>query len=302
MTGKAKGRKGDDADGVAQPTGIPATVADRTHEKLAELSPSELKVGRALLASYPVAGLETVAELAKRALVSAPTVLRFAARIGFESYPAMQEALIREVHAQMGSPLRQLADADRGTSQDRPIGEAEQHYQQVLANSFAALPHTEFTRATELLADPRLRIHLLGGRFSGVLADYLAAHLVLIRKAVRTVPAGELTRATTLLDLGARDVLVLFDYRRYDNATVEFARQAADQGARIVLFTDPWLSPAAHIAEIVLPSRVEAPSPFDSLVPAMAVLETLVAAVTSRLGQGAHDRLSAVEELYEPDA
>jgi DNA-binding MurR/RpiR family transcriptional regulator len=224
-------------------------------------------------------------------------VLRFTAQLGFSSYRTFQEALIREVHEEMGSPLRQIAAAE--DSPEKPAGTSSpaQHYAEVLASSFDALPETELARATAVLSDPRMRLHLLGGRFSQVLADYLTFHLVLVRSSVRGVPTAELERTTMLLELGQRDVLVLFDYRRYDQDLLVFARDAAARGAHIVLFTDPWMSPIAAVADIVLPARVEAPSPFDSLVPAMAVVESVVAAVTERLGEAARSRLSAIESL-----
>jgi DNA-binding MurR/RpiR family transcriptional regulator len=62
------------------------------------------------------------------------------------------------------------------------------------------------------------------------------------------------------------------------------------------------MSPAADVAEVVLPARVEAPSPFDSLVPAMAVVETLVAAVTEQTGVDARRRLAGYEQLSTPGA
>jgi DNA-binding MurR/RpiR family transcriptional regulator len=77
--------------------GMPTpSVAERTRELLGSLSPGERKVARALLAAYPVAGLEAVADLAERAKVSAPTVLRFAGRLGYTSPPlpsSLAEAL-----------------------------------------------------------------------------------------------------------------------------------------------------------------------------------------------------------------
>jgi DNA-binding MurR/RpiR family transcriptional regulator len=44
---------------------------------------------------------------------------------------------------------------------------------------------------------------------------------------------------------------------------------------------------------------VEAPSPFDSLVPALAIVEALVAAVTDRLGDEGRRRLELVESSRE---
>ena len=73
----------------------------------------------------------------------------------------------------------------------------------------------------------------------------------------------------------------------------------------MLLLTDPGLSPIAEHADVVLPTRVDAPSPFDSLLPAFGLVETLVAAVTLRLGEkGRHrvERLEGLREVLDPDA
>ena len=65
-----------------------------------------------------------------------------------------------------------------------------------------------------------------------------------------------------------------------------------------MLFTDPWLSPVAEFADVVLPARVEAPSPFDSIAAPLALVDTLVAAVHARLGPAADERMRAAEEEW----
>ena len=64
--------------------------------------------------------------------------------------------------------------------------------------------------------------------------------------------------------------------------------------------TDNWMSPVAQVAKVVLPARVDSASPFDSLVAAMAVTESLIAAVAEKLGNAGEERLRAMEET--PDA
>jgi DNA-binding MurR/RpiR family transcriptional regulator len=81
---------------------------------MASLTPSERKVARALLAAYPVAGLETVAELARRAQVSGPTVIRFAAKLGYERYPDFQQALKNELLARESTPAAQISSRSLG--------------------------------------------------------------------------------------------------------------------------------------------------------------------------------------------
>jgi DNA-binding MurR/RpiR family transcriptional regulator len=275
------------------------SVAALTRESLAALTVGERKVARALLANYPVAGLETVAQLASRARVSPPTVIRFVARLGFGGYPAFQRALMREVNESIGSPLKQYAQKREAQAGREFLPYAASAYVEVLDVTFAELPEAEFRRAVDIVCDPRRVVHVLGGRFSHVLAEYLTSHLHLLRAGVADVPADELGRLALIADAGKADLLIVFDYRRYDTLNVRFAKLMAERGAAIVLLTDRWLSPIADVADVVLPAGVEAPSPFDSLVPALAIVEALVAAVTDRLGDEGRRRLELVESSRE---
>ncbi len=82
-----------------------ARIGELVRQRQADLSPAERKLARVLLASYPIAGLESVARFAERAGVSAPTVTRFITKLGFRGYPEFQEQLRQEVQARLSSPL-----------------------------------------------------------------------------------------------------------------------------------------------------------------------------------------------------
>ena len=113
----------------------------------------------------------------------------------------------------------------------------------------------------ELLCRSACARHLLlGGRFTDALARYFAAHLGLVRPGVRHVPSGAGVWRDRLLDISRRDVLIVFDIRRYQDDVITFARSATSRGAAIVLVTDQWLSPLSRQAAHVLPCRVAAPS------------------------------------------
>ena len=140
-------------------------------------------------------------------------------------------------------------------------------------------------------------MHLLGGRFTDALARYLAAHLSLVRPDVRHVPSGIGVWRDRLLDIRRRDVLIVFDIRRYQDDVVAFARDAAARGAEIVLVTDQWISPLSRQAKHVLACRVAAPSRWDSSVALLAVVEALTAAATERLGEFARKRIEELERL-----
>jgi DNA-binding MurR/RpiR family transcriptional regulator len=203
------------------------TVAERLRLRIGELTPAERKVARTLMADYPVAGLDPIARLSAASGVSAPTVVRLVSKLAFGSYADFQQSLKSEVSARLSSPLEMHAGREAAP------GDALRRTELLLCggirSSFARLPPAEFDRAVRLLAEPRHGITLIGGRFSSMLAGYLAAHLRILRPRVQMISAAGADRMSSVLDAGRRDVLVAFDYRRYQHDTVRLAATAKEQ-------------------------------------------------------------------------
>ena len=272
------------------------TVAERLRLRLGELTHAERKVARALMADYPVGGLDPVAKLAAAAGVSAPTVVRLVAKLGFDGYAEFQQSLKSEVSVRLSSPLQMHAERPE-TDREGALPRAERLLCDGIRSSFARLPPGEFEQAARLLGDPRRSVTLIGGRFSTMLAEYLAAHLRILRSRVQVLPAAGPDRVSSMLDVGRRDVLVAFDYRRYQHDTVRLAMTAKDQGATLVAFTDPYLSPLAARADVILTSSVASPSPFDALTPALALVEAMITALVDRLGDAPRSRMARYDAL-----
>ena len=272
------------------------TVAERLRLRLGELTHAERKVARALMADYPVGGLDPVAKLAAAAGVSAPTVVRLVAKLGFDGYAEFQQSLKSEVSVRLSSPLQMHAERPE-TDREGALPRAERLLCDGIRSSFARLPPGEFEQAVRLLADPRRSVTLIGGRFSTMLAEYLAAHLRILRSRVQVLSAAGPDRVSSMLDVGRRDVLVAFDYRRYQHDTVRLAMTAKDQGATLVAFTDPYLSPLAARADVILTSSVASPSPFDALTPAVALVEAMITALVDLLGDAPRSRMARYDAL-----
>jgi len=256
------------------------------------MTPAEARVVAALLADYPVAGLGTVARLARRAGVSGPTVVRLVAKLGFGGFAAFQEALLAEVEDRLRSPLMMLEARGGGTA-----GAYLHSLEAALGETRRREATQPYAQAAALIMDRRLRVSLHGGRFSRFLAGILHTHLVQLRPGVQHLDGPDAAVLDALVDLGKRDLLVLFDYRRYQADVVALAGQAAAQGARIILFTDPWGSPVARHAQLVFAAPVEVASPYDSMVPALAQIEALMACLVERRDEAIRERVRRIEEL-----
>ncbi len=273
-------------------------VVELVRQRLESLSPAERRLARVLLASYPIAGLESVARFAERAGVSPPTVTRFIAKLGFRGYPEFQENLRHEVQARLSSPLERYREEPKRESAVRSALDVAA---QNLKATTELLSDRDVVETVELLADVRRRVLVLGGRVSAPLARYLAAQLHLLRPGIGLVDAERSAPAQQLIDMRRTDLLVAFDYRRYQPDTIDCARVAAARGCDVVLFTDQWLSPASAFARQVLVTSVETVGPFDSLVGAIAVVEAIVAAVLGKLGTRAETRMQNLERLRAGD-
>ena len=283
---------------VTNGTGKGARVGEVVRQRLDSLSPAERRLARVLLASYPIAGLESVARFAERAGVSPPTVTRFITKLGFRGYPEFQETLRHEVQARLSSPLARYRDEPK---QDSAMAEALERSAYNLRATRDLLSDRDVKEAVQLLADIRRRVMVLGGRVSAPLARYLAAQLHLLRPGVGLVDSERSAPAQQLIDMRKTDVLVVFDYRRYQPDTIDSARVAAARGCDVILFTDPWLSPASAFSRQVLVTSVETVGAFDSLVGAMAVVEAVIAAVLRQLGPRAEARMQSLERLRAGD-
>lgn len=269
------------------------TIHAKIHAAMERLSPSERRLAKVLLASYPSAGLKTVAELAARAQVSGATVVRFVRHLGFDGYPAFHQRLHEEVQQSAASPL-QMFETRPAAQPEGMVGSALATFEQGLRQTFQRTAPAEIGQVVQLLADPGRRILCSGGRFSDILAQYLRNHLHQLREQVVYVAATP-ERADLLIDVKKRDVLVMFDFRRYQADSVRFAQSCRKRGATVVLITDPWLSPIAEVSKHVLTCDVEGVSAYDTFVPAIALVELLVSLLLDVLGDDVRVRAQALE-------
>jgi DNA-binding MurR/RpiR family transcriptional regulator len=275
------------------------TIRDILDSSAIKLTSAEKKAVRTLLSNYPSAGLGTVAGFASRAGVSVPTILRLVTKLGYAGYAAFQKDLIEEVSEQLNSPLSML-DTRRATAG------TENTYVGIMHNLADALNQTaavhrqqEFDAILDLLADERSNIYCLGGRFSAVLALRLWMHLSQLRPAVAVIENLSSRLFDRVADFNSQTTLVVFDYRRYQNDVIEFARLAHEARARIILFTDRWMSPISNFADQVLVSPIETLSPYDSKVVAFAQCEAIIASLVKRSPDKIRERLATIEALRQ---
>jgi DNA-binding MurR/RpiR family transcriptional regulator len=276
-------------------TSTSETIGEEVRERLGEMTPSERRVARTLLETYPTAGLESLPHLAEVAGVTGPTVLRFVRKIGFEGYPDFQRSLRREVQARTEG-LPSLYRTKGGTQADDVLRLSHEAFTTALDATLASASlDRDLSEVVALLCDPKRHLWFVGGRFSQLVASYLWLQMRFLRPGCALVGESLERRRLDALEIARRDVLCLFDYRRYQEDTVAVGTRAAERGAVVVVFTDPWLSPAVEHARHVLISHADSSSPFDSLLGAFALTEVISAKAVVELGEAGRARVAEID-------
>ncbi|MBV8679177.1 MAG: MurR/RpiR family transcriptional regulator [Aquitalea sp.] len=272
------------------------SIAEQIRALFETLTPTERKVGRVLLANYPVAGLETIAQLALRSDVSGPTVLRLISKLGYDSYTSFQTALRDELEVRLQSPLVRHDPAQLQGDNDFLLGYAAR-ITQLMQDTVTHLPRAEFDGVVDMLGERKHRIWLLGGRLTDPLAAYLCHHLKVVRADVVHLRGLPTSWADSLVDMGKHDVLVIFDIRRYWDGALSIAEMAAQRKVNVLLFTDQWLSPVSRVARFTLAAHTAGPAGWDSNTPLMLLVDAVIAALNTRHWGAISDRLQEVEAM-----
>ncbi len=262
------------------------------------LTRSERQLASTLLQDYPMGGLQSITKLASAAGVSTPTVIRMARKLGFDGFPALQDALREEVAAQIRNPISRRDAWLAGASVEHPLNRFAEAVESNLRHTLERIDTAVFDAVAQLLADTGRHVYVAGGRITRSTADYLFNHLQIIRPHVTELGNSPNIWPQYLLDMDQRSVLVLFDIRRYESNLKKLAGLAGERGCKVVLFTDQWGSPIGRSADYTFNALVEAPSSWDSTIAVMLIVEALIAEVQAKRWDESKERIEELEAMF----
>jgi DNA-binding MurR/RpiR family transcriptional regulator len=290
-----------------------AAVAERVAERRTQLSPAERRVATVVVDQPEAVAFGTVARVAERASTSGASVVRLAAKLGYEGFAGLQAA----VQLDIGQQLRPAVERIRGavpTSRAEVVARTLQAEIDNVERTLRAIEPRAFDRAVTLLAHRSRPVRILAGEAEAGVGAMLATGLGMLRPDVALVGGSDVavarqlaqaqvptaaTRGTATTERRNTLVLVAIDLRRYERWVVEHTRRAVErQRAEVVAVTDGLLSPLAEAATVALTVHAEGAGPFDSHVGTLALVNALVTGVAGRLRRSAAPRLGAVEAAW----
>lgn len=269
--------------------------------RMSTFSKGQKLIGRYILDNYDKAAFMTAARLGQTVQISESTVVRFAAELGYDGYPAMQKAMQEMIRGKLTTVQRIEVSYDRLGSQD-VLDKVVQSDIEKLRMTLNELNREDFSAAVNAIVSAR-RIYILGVRSSAALSDFLAFYFKLIFdnvSQVQTSLASEMFEQ--MLRVGEGDVVIGISFPRYSTRSVRAMEFARDQGATVVAVTDSEMSPLYDTANYRLLAKSDMVSFADSLVAPLSIINALIVAVGRKKASevtATFERLESIWDEYQ---
>jgi DNA-binding MurR/RpiR family transcriptional regulator len=266
-------------------------IEDRITAVRGALTPAERRVADRVLQRPERVAFGTVAELAGQSRAGGATVLRLAAKLGYDGFSDLQTAAQDELSQRLRPAAERIRKPPRGDVLGRVLEQELGNVQRTLDG----IERQVYARAVAALSTRNRTVYVLSGEASCGLARHAVLELGMLRDDVCLVDGNEVAVLRQVAAAERGDGCLAIDLRRYDRWVVDSAARLRSRGVRLVALTDSALSPLAEMAEASFSVSAESAGPFDSHVGTLALLNALVAGVADRLRRSATERLDRLE-------
>ncbi len=264
----------------------------------ADFTKSEKRIADFMRRNLDEAAFLAAGEVAQRLEISEATMVRFARTLGFESYPALREALQENFRHRMTHSARL-----RGRLND--LREAGDIFERLVASEIDYLTEALHTldrdalhAAVELLRTHR-RVFVFGLGPSVSLVDLLQIRLT--RAARQVVPLN--TSGQEILEplmlMCSDDLLIAIGFFNFTPALELVLDYANQQKTPVILVTDTLGPQVGGKADVVLAARRGPVSAFHSLTVPMTIINALLLALSSVDQEKVMAQLDQLDQLRE---
>lgn len=272
---------------------------DRIANYPRKLTRHETRLADYILSGYPQHLLESAAAIASKVSVSASTVVRFFAKLGYASLGEVQDEARLDLASRLTSPSqRAKLSAKNKHSLADVLERTLEMDKENLKATLEAIDHHAFEALVDALTRQETRrIYLVAAKNSSAVVQYLYTHLNMCLPNVQALPTGT-ALADQLLWARKEDVLLVVSIRRYSRTVVQTAQHFNKLGSTVACITDSPLAPVANVSDHRLLIHTSSISPFDSYTAAFSLCNAIVAAVASKRQKELKQSLKLGEDLW----
>ncbi|MCX8501782.1 MAG: MurR/RpiR family transcriptional regulator [Alphaproteobacteria bacterium] len=282
-----------DKDGILKPPSSPTVASspliERLHQQLPELPEGQRAVLDYLLADPQSTARETIAQIAEKAQVSMPTVVRTCQRFGYSTVREFMLDLVQDLAAQDFSLHRSISPGDDTAGVIAKITQASVTSLKALGDS---LEVQLLDRIVERLAVAERIDCYSVGMASRFMAEELQSRLFRLGRPAHAIFDAH-QQLISANSLGPRGVALVISHVGRMPYMLEAAHFAQSQGATVIALTQPD-TPLARLADLVVEISVPPDAVMwvgtEAYLAHLLVIEILMVRLAARLGPVvAHD-------------
>ncbi len=266
-------------------------------QEYGQLSPQLRVAARFALDRPDRIAFHSMREVAAQAEVLPPTMLRLAKRLGFKNFNEFRDRFRHRIETPGGSyaararrlQMREVLPTEAGLLQE--ISDVDRRN---IEQTFETIDDAAILAAADTFIQAET-VHIIGLRKCFPIAFYFHYATRIFFPNSRLIQGQAGLYNEEISRFSKDDAVLAIAFDPYTNETVKATRVAAAAGARVVSITDSVVSPLAKGTDQFFLAANRSPSFYRSLVGAMAIVQALVAAIVSRLGEDAIAKLQASE-------
>lgn len=277
---------------------MPKDILQLIQSNMPTFSKGQKRIAAFIQESYDKAAFMTASKLGTTVNVSESTVVRFAAELGYEGYPAMQRALQEMIRNKLTSVQRIEVANNRMGDQD-VLSMVMQSDIEKIRMTLEECNRADFSGAVDAIVEAK-RIYILGVRSSVAVSSFLGFYFNLIFDNVVQVHSNSASEMfEQLIRVGEGDVVIGVSFPRYSRRTVQALRFARDRKAKVIAITDSVASPLAESASHTLLAKSDMASFVDSLVAPLSLVNALIVAVSRKKKEDLAHTFETLEEIWD---
>ena len=260
-----------------------------------KLSKSHRRIAECIVSHYDKVVFMTASKLGEYVGVSESTVVRFAAALGYNGYPQLQNALQELIRYRLTASQRFEMTSDMDHSQ--VLNKVLKADIQNIRSTLDEIDLSAFEQAIDMIIQARA-IYVMGLRASAPIAEFFAHYLKFIFPNVRVVTSGVSDVFEQLSRIGEGDLLIGISFPRYTSRSIEAMGFARQQGASLIAITDGPLSPLHSTADVCLMAKSDMSSFVDSFAAPLSLINALIVALGQRRRSEVSDYFEKMERIW----
>ena len=261
-------------------------------------SKGQKRIAEYILDNYDKAAFMTAGRLGDAVGVSESTVVRFAAELGYDSYPGMRKALQEMIRSRLTS-VQRIEVARQTLDTDNVIRSVINADMETLESTLSECGRASFDAAVEAIISAK-HVYIVGMRSSTCLASFLGFYFNLLLENVYIIHDTAVSEVyEQMMRIKEGDVFIGISYPRYSSRTVRAMKFAKSTGASVIGITDGESSPFVGVADTLLFAKSNMVSFLDSLVAPMSLINALIVSVGAKVKTDIASTFSRLECIWK---